>query len=80
MLFNAKILVPSPLKVQKKIPSKQGSNKILLTILQDLISHLNDGKWQTLTMMQLNGVHVDTRNILFCNNFHIIHDSFEKKW
>ena len=79
MLFNAKILLPIPLKVQKKFPSKQSSNKIWLTILEDLISHLNNGKWQTLTMMQLNMIHVDTRKILFCNNFHIIHHNFEKK-
>ena len=31
-------------------------------------------------MMQLNVVHVDTRKILFCNNFQIILDNFEKKW
>ena len=61
--------------MQKKISikTKQQQNIANNTSIQDLISHLNDGKWQTLTMMQLNVVHVDTGKILFCNNFHIIH-------
>ena len=34
MLFNAKIIVPSSLKVQKKFPSKQSSGKIQLASSQ----------------------------------------------
>ena len=39
-----------------------------------------DEKCQTLTMLQLNVVHLGTRKILIFNNLYIIHDSFEKKW
>ena len=31
-------------------------------------------------MMELNVVHVDTRKILICHKFYIIHDNFEGKW
>ena len=40
---------------------------------------LNGEKCQTLTMLQLNVVHQDTRKILIFNNLYIIQDSFEKK-
>ena len=39
----------------------------------------NYGKHQTLTMMQLDAAHLDTRKILVCNNFYIRHDNFETK-
>ena len=31
-------------------------------------------------MLQLNVVHLDTKNILIFNNLYIIHDNFRKKW
>ena len=31
-------------------------------------------------MLQLNVVHLNTRNILMFNNLYIIHDNFEKKY
>ena len=61
------------MKKKNSIKTKQQQNIANNTSIQDLISHLNDGKWQTLIMMQLNVVHVDKGKILFWNNFHIIH-------
>ena len=71
---------PSSLKVPKKYPSKQSSSKIQLKIIQDLILHLNDEKCQTLTMLQSNVIHLDTRKILIFNNSYILRDNVEKKW
>ena len=31
-------------------------------------------------MLQLNVVHLDTRNILISSNLYIIHDKFEKEY
>ena len=78
MLFNAKILVPSSLKVQKKFPSKQSSTVVAKynnTLRLNL--PLNDEKCQTLN---LNVVQLDTGKIFIFNNLYIIHNNFEKKW
>ena len=42
----------------------------------NLQSH--DEQCKTLTMLQLNVLHVDTRKILIFNNLYIIRDSFER--
>ena len=45
-------------------------NKVVAKyILKDLILHFNDEKCQTLTMLQLNVVDLNTRNILIFNNY-----------
>ena len=46
---------------------------------KELILHLNNGKYQTFTILQLN-VDLDTKNIIIFNNLYIIRDNFEKKW
>ena len=47
---------------------------------KELILHLNNGKYQTFTILQLNVVHLDTKDIIIFNNLYIIRDNFEKKW
>ena len=67
-----------------KFSLKKSSGKIWLAspqnILSGLILHINDEKWQSLTMLQLNVVHLNIRNISMFNNLYIIHDNFEKKY
>ena len=49
-------------------------------MLSHLILRWNDEKCQTLNTLQLNVVHLNTRNISNSNSLYIIHDSFKKKW
>ena len=41
---------------------------------------MNDKNCQTLTTLQLNVVHLDTKKIFIVNDLYIIHDNFKKKW
>ena len=72
------MLVPSSLKGQKNFRQNKVIVKYSNTLRQ--LIQLNDEKCQTLTMLQLNVVHLDTRKISIFNNLYIIQHNFEKKW